>query len=247
MKVARKGNKGGHVTKLQIALNRKLVPSPYLIADGDFGQKTFDALKRFQTQVKLGSDGIAGNKTWIALGLIKVTETVVAGSKFNAPWLDVVLAEKGVAEIKEKGVHNKRIVEYHSTTTLGAKTDEVPWCSSFVNWVMVQSSYKGTNNALAKSWASWGASVDKPFPGVITIIKQKNKNSDTATDSSTGYHVGFFVSKSSSQIRLVGGNQGDKVKESGFMLRSYDIIAYRKPLPRIIGLPFNSKRYINYV
>jgi uncharacterized protein (TIGR02594 family) len=246
MKAARKGDKGSHITKIQIALNRNLKPSPYLIADGHFAQKTFDALKRFQLQAKLTSDGIAGDKTKKALGLDAAVKSVAKTPNVIAPWLDVALAEKGVEEIKGKGLHNKRIVEYHSTTTLGAKTDEVPWCSSFVNWVMIQSGYKGTNNALAKSWANWGAPVAKPFPGAITIIKRKSKNCDVSTGSATGYHVAFFVSLDSTKIKLVGENQGDKVKESGYMLRSYDIVGYRRPFPKFIGFPLNGKRFINY-
>jgi len=249
MNVLRKGSKGSDVTALQIALNKNLQPSPYLPIDGQFGLKVFAALKLFQIQEELGADGIAGKKTWSALGLMKIASVappVLASTNIFAPWLNIALAEKGVAEIKAKGVHNKKIIEYHSTTTLGAKTDEIPWCSSFVNWVMIAGGYKGTDNALAKSWASWGELVSTPFPGAITVIKRKNKNSDAATGSSTGYHVAFFVSLSSTQIRLLGGNQGDKVKESGFMLRSYEVVGYRKPLFKIIGIPLNSDPSMRY-
>ena len=51
-------------------------------------------------------------------------------------WLEIALKEVGVSEIK--GGENKRILEYHASTTLKAKEDEIPWCSSFVNWCMVQ-------------------------------------------------------------------------------------------------------------
>lgn len=250
MNVLRKGSKGSDVTALQIALNKNLQPSPYLPLDGQFGLKTFEALKLFQVQEKLTADGVAGKKTWRALGLMRVASVappVLASTNTFAPWFNIALSENGVSEIKTKGIHNGKIIEYHSTTTLGAKTDEIPWCSSFVNWVMIAAGYKGTNNALAKSWASWGALVSTPFPGAITVIKRKNKGSDTATGSSTGYHVAFFVSLSPTKIRLLGGNQGDKVKESGFMLRSYEVVGYRKPLFKTIGAPFNSNSSARYV
>mgnify|MGYP000420881249 CR=1 FL=1 len=246
MEVARKGDKGTHITRLQLSLNRKLTPSPALIADGHFGQKTFDAIKKYQKQNKLVSDGIAGRNTWKSLGLLtKAATAKKKGPDIITPWLDLVKAEIGTSEISTKGKHNQQILEYHSETSLGARTDEIPWCSSFANWIMLHAGYQGTNNALASSWIKWGMPVTVPYPGVITIIKRKSKESVQATGSSSGYHVAFFVSKSSNKIRLLGGNQGDTVKESGFMLRSYDIIAYRKPFPRIIGVPmnFNTKLY----
>ncbi len=248
MLTLRIGDKGSNVIKLQLLLNRMLKPSPKLKADGHFGAKTKEALIRFQKDKKLTNDGIAGKNTWIALGVKpKKTAPPVIVTQM-APWYDVALAELGITEISEANKHNKRIIEYHSTTTLGAKTDEIPWCSSFVNWVMAQSGIKGTDNALAKSWATWGLEVKIPFKGAVTVIKRKNKNSDKSTGSSTGYHVGFYQSATSGIITLLGGNQSNKVKSSGFYLRSYEVIAYRKPIVGIIGVPLNNswQRYSSY-
>ena len=174
MKTLRKGQKNQLVTRLQILLNQKLTPSPNLKPDGDFGIKTYDIVKQFQKINKLDSDGIVGNKTWAALGqdiLKTVSDNVVLN--VTASWYDVAKAELGVRENSKVNKHNDRIVEYHATTTLGAKTDEVPWCSSFVNWVVIQSQFKGTNNALAKSWLNWGVKVTTPIQGDIVIIKKK--------------------------------------------------------------------------
>ena len=231
------GSKGKDVIRLQILLNGKLKPSPKLKADGDFGVKTREAVLKLQKELKLTADGIVGKKTWEALG-IKATKAVSIPTKTpNAPWYDIALSEVGIKEIVGANKHNKRILEYHATTTLGAKTDEIPWCSSFVNWVMIQAGIKGTNNALAKSWETWGTEVKHPSKGVITVIKRKGKDSDSTTGSSTGYHVGFYHSSNSSIIRLLGGNQSNQVKESGFYLRSYEVVAYRKPPTTILKQP----------
>lgn len=64
----KKGSKGPEVTKLQQLLNQKLQPSPNLIPDGDFGNKTDAAVKAFQKAKGLTPDGIVGPKTWDALG-----------------------------------------------------------------------------------------------------------------------------------------------------------------------------------
>lgn len=231
------GSKGNDVIKLQLLLNRTMKPSPRLKADGAFGGKTQKALMKFQQEHKLKVDGVAGKQTWKALGVKSEPAAQSLVPTVNAPWYDIARAELGIAEISGPDKHNKRIVEYHSTTTLGAKTDEVPWCSSFVNWVMAQAGIKGTNNALAKSWATWGVKAHTPSKGTIVVIKKKSANSDVSTGSSTGFHVGFYESATQSSITLLGGNQSDKVKYSTFYLRTYEVIAYRRPLTAILGVP----------
>ena len=87
----------------------------------------------------------------------------------------------------------------------------------------------GTDNALARSWLNWGKPLTPPAPGAVTVIKRKNATSDTATGSSTGFHVGFFISQTSSTIRLLGGNQSNMVRYSNFLLSSYDVRGHRWP------------------
>lgn len=237
MLVLRLGSRGKEVIEIQLLLNRLLKPSPKLKPDGYFGKKTEIALMQFQNEKKLTADGIAGKNTWSALGIN--SKPIKTSSVFtpNAPWYDIACAEHGITETSVAGKHNKRILEYHASTTLKARTDEVPWCSSFVNWVMSQSGIKGTNNALAKSWATWGMEASIPFKGAIAVIKRKNRTSDLRTGSSTGYHVGFYEISTPATITLLGGNQSNKVKSSTFYLRSYEIIAYRRPIQNRLGYP----------
>lgn len=105
----------------------------------------------------------------------------------------------------------------------------MPWCSSFVNWVIEQSGRRGTDNALAKSWLKWGTALTEPQEGAVTVIKRKNASSDAATGSSTGFHVAFYVSSTATHIRLLGGNQSDEVRYSNFALKSYEVKGYRWP------------------
>jgi len=58
------GSSGADVKILQSALTAAGYP---LSADGSFGPKTDDAVKKFQTAQKLTIDGIVGPKTWAAL------------------------------------------------------------------------------------------------------------------------------------------------------------------------------------
>lgn len=65
--ILRKGSRGDSVRQVQTLLNEKLTPSPGLVADGDFGNKTYTAVVRFQKQANLPADGFVGAQTLNAL------------------------------------------------------------------------------------------------------------------------------------------------------------------------------------
>jgi hypothetical protein len=50
--------------------------------------------------------------------------------------MSIAEGELGIHENSLPGENDWRILEYHQATTLATTTDEAPWCSSFVNWVM---------------------------------------------------------------------------------------------------------------
>lgn len=149
---------GLDVRKLQILLNASLRPSPRLRADGSFGPRTKDAVMRFQRVKGLEVDGVVGPVTWRALGASR-TRGVQAQHVPNipdAPWVRIAQAELGVQEDSSPERHNGRIVEYHQTTSLQATTDEVPWCSSFVNWAMIAAGHPGTNTPSPRAGSTGG-------------------------------------------------------------------------------------------
>ncbi len=230
MTITKYGDSGLEVRKVQLLLNSNLKPNPKLTVDGNFGLQTSTAVKAFQKQAGLDVDGEVGPATRLALS-IKPTPTpvpaVVVGSSSN--WMDIAVAELGIREDSLPGKHNARIVEYHGTTTLKATADETPWCSSFVNWVLIQSGRRGTNSAAAKSWLQWGRQSEEPSLGDIVVIQKKTPGVTQATGSPSGFHVGFLVSKTSASIRILGGNQSDSVKYSNFGLNSYAIKGFRRP------------------
>jgi uncharacterized protein (TIGR02594 family) len=134
---------------------------------------------------------------------------------------------------EELGVHETpgpvataRIAEYHSTTTLRAKSDEVPWCASFVNWCMVRAGLRGTDSAAARSWLAWGKPCD-PVEGCVVVIRQLHAGRDASTGSASGYHVGFFQALDETHVTILGGNQSDSVKVSRFPLSRYAVQGYR--------------------
>lgn len=212
------------IKALQALLNGTLAPPPGLAVDGIMGPRTRAALARYQALKMRINQGDSGR-------LITAADTPGPPGAPSEPesdaWMAIAEGELGTAEVPGAN-HNQRIIAYHGATSLEAQSDEVPWCSSFVNWVMREAGFTGTNNALAKSWASWGVATT-PRYGAITVIKRRHADKDAATGSSTGFHVGFLVAKTADRIRLLGGNQGDMVKLSNFLLGSYEVRAYRWP------------------
>lgn len=129
-------------------------------------------------------------------------------------WL--YIAEDEIGEKEVPGLnHNPRIIEYHSETTLSATTDEVPWCSSFVNWVMKRAGYTPTRSAAARSWATYGKETP-PVQGCIVVLTRNG-----------GGHVGFYVKSSANYVWVLGGNQSNAVNISAYPKSR--VIAYRVP------------------
>lgn len=238
MLILKKGSKGPDVDRLQRLLNSELKPGPRLPVDGVFGDKTNDAVMKFQMTRGLPVDGVVGPQTWTAMGqkfavppsqpangAPSLVSQPADARASGAPWMEIVLAEneRGVKGIPGK-INNPRIVEYHSETSLHATNDETAWCSAFVNWVMKQSGYTGTHNAAAISWLKWGLELTTPRYGAITIV-YNTKHSSHAS----GNHVSFWISQDSTHITLLGGNQGNAVKESSYPLKTWEIKGYRWP------------------
>jgi uncharacterized protein (TIGR02594 family) len=135
----------------------------------------------------------------------------------DSPWLDVAFKEIGVKEVAGL-TDNPRILEYAATTTLRAQSDEVPWCSSFANWVFKQCAIKGTDSAAARSWLNWGQECSARV-GALVVLKRG--------DSSFQGHVGFVVDIGPIFVSVLGGNQSDQVKVSKFLKTK--VIGYRWP------------------
>lgn len=231
----RTGSKGPEVKKLQELLNTTLLLNPPLKIDGDFGRATNAAVKRFQAEKGLGIDGIVGPKTHKALNLYSTNNRPVVKPPpppVVAPvvavtnsWMKIANREIGQKEIAGKG-NNPRIIKYHASTTLKANSDETPWCSSFVNWVIKEAGMQGTNSAAAASWLAWGEKCSGKI-GAITVIR--NAKAANSSLTSSGNHVGFLVRETSTYYELLGGNQSNRVRTSFYPKSSWTLRGYRWP------------------
>lgn len=143
----------------------------------------------------------------------------------NAPWMVIAKKEMGTHETAGRAA-NPRIIEYHAATSLRAQSDEVAWCSSFVNWCMKKAGIKGTNSAGAASWVKWGAATSPKYGAVVVIYNARMASSSLST---TGNHVAFLVEETKTHWVLLGGNQSDSVKVSNFAKAKWQVKACRWP------------------
>lgn len=153
-------------------------------------------------------------------------------------WLAVAAQELGVREASGLAANNPRILDYLSTVPglsklkhvahgkatqhLMSGVDETAWCACFVKWCLTQAGIKqGLRDARARSWRTFG-SQSTPKVGAITVIYRTPFG-----DSSSGWHVGFYVGGPPDAPALLGGNQNNMVCFSQY----YDLkeIHYRWP------------------
>ena len=124
-----------------------------------------------------------------------------------ALFLQKAFKEINVQEVKGDK-HNPRILYYHKFTSLGASTDEIPWCSSFLNFIAVKCGERGTDSAMARSWEDWGKYLTTPVPGCVVVFER-------GPDPKKG-HVSLYLYETKKYIYCLGGNQGDAVAISPY-------------------------------
>ena len=92
------------------------------------------------------------------------------------------------------------------------KSDEVPWCSAFVNWIAWNLGIPRSGNLGARSWLNVGLHVEinDAQPGIdVVVLWRVSANSEYG-------HVGFFNDYLAGNVGLVGGNQSDRVNLTYF-------------------------------
>ena len=161
-------------------------------------QKPVKRLQEFllsagQKLPKYGADGEFGAETTLAIDLLDVPN-----------YVKKALKEVGIYEI-HGGKHHPRVLEYHRSSAGKYSNDEVPWCGSFVNWVLRKSGYETIGvPERAKAWLDFGLPIDEPVMGAIAVKSRKG-----------GGHVAIVVGESpDGKLWCVGGNQNDEVNLS---------------------------------
>ncbi len=97
---------------------------------------------------------------------------------------------------------------------------ETAWCAGFMNSTLAQAGQKGTGSNMARSFLDWGRPVSDPQKGDVAVFKRGDPNGPYG-------HVGLFDGYNpDGSIRVLGGNQGDKVSVASFS--KDDLLGFRR-------------------
>lgn len=97
-------------------------------------------------------------------------------------------------------------------------SDEVPWCSAFVNYIAWLLRLPRSKSLQARSWLQVGIPVELFFAEVgfdVVVLKRGENDAGPEVLSAPG-HVGFFAGAGENWIHVLGGNQGDAVSIQTF-------------------------------
>ena len=129
------------------------------------------------------------------------------------------IAQRFVA-IKEVGgsVDNPQIMAMLRLDNDWPESDEVPWCSAFVNYVCWLVRLPRSKNLRARSWLTIGKGIqlDDAEPGDIVILKRGKGEQPGPEVLKAPGHVGFYAGRFGEFIEVLGGNQSDTVKVSRY-------------------------------
>ena len=118
-------------------------------------------------------------------------------------WLQQAQRYLGTAEWPGSK-HNPIIVRFFALAGFaGVRNDETPWCAAFVNAVMAQCDLPKSGALTARSFLTWGRSIDQPRRGAVAVFRRGQ--------STWQGHVGFVLEVDVTHITLLGGNQSDAV------------------------------------
>lgn len=103
------------------------------------------------------------------------------------------------------------IVFCHGLTTLGEQPDEVPWCSSMLQFPFWLLRLARSKSAAARSWLEVGAvtTLGQAQVGFDVVILRRGS-------SPTAGHCGLFAGKTDTHVHLLGANQSDTVSVAPF-------------------------------
>lgn len=216
MKTLKKGDKGDDVRTLQKALSRHF---PVVVVDGDFGQKTYDAVKLFQEIHDLEADGICGPKTWAALGVKEATNTKAVDSSVVYYPLSKCLTKSSNRSIKYLVIH---YTAGASSAAGRAKSNKATWekkgdaSADFAvdDATMVQF------NPDPKNYYCWGVGGGNGIVNKNSIHIEICSNLKKGANASKANHEGWYFTEESLE---------NAVKLAKILMQKYNI-----PIERVV-------------
>ncbi len=129
--------------------------------------------------------------------------------------LKIAFNELGTEEIVGD-IDNPEVLKYAKDTGIkGITSDEIPWCSTFINWVAWKAGLEYSKKANARSWLNVGQKVSVPEPGDIVVFWRESPQSWKG-------HVAIFlgISIDKKRVYCLGGNQGNRVSVSAYRMNT---------------------------
>ena len=123
----------------------------------------------------------------------------------------------GVKEVAG-AVHNPQIVAMLRLDTPAINSDEIAWCSAFVNYVAWLLRLPRSKSLAARSWLTVGTPVplSEAKTGQDVVIIRRGTTHGPEVVSGAPGHVGFFAGLEGDRILILGGNQGNQVSIARF-------------------------------
>lgn len=137
----------------------------------------------------------------------------------SPPWLISAQKYRGVREIPGAPTA-PAIARWLSDLKAWWTDDETPWCGTFVAACMKENGVRLPKHWYrAKGWLDWGTALTGPAVGCVVVFERQG-----------GGHVGLVTGRTTGgNLLVLGGNQGDMVKESPFGFSR--VLGYRWPIP----------------
>ncbi|WP_417670308.1 TIGR02594 family protein [Roseibium sp.] len=175
-----------------------------LIASLGMDPAEFGALNPHLQEFDVFAEGVPLNIPEASIGQLPAAKSRPVEEKGHLKALDWAIEEfrKRVHEYAGPISSNPQIAAYQQSAS-GVAPDDVPWCSSFVNWCVVKAGLEGTNNNAARSWHQWGTERQIPVQGDVAVFQRK--------DLCWKGHVGFFWNDAGSYLNLLCGNHQNDV------------------------------------
>lgn len=139
---------------------------------------------------------------------------------------DVAQRFVGVAEIPGQR-DNPQVLAMLRLDETWPESDEVPWCSAFLNYVTWLMRLPRSKSLRARSWLQIGRVVglDEARAGFdVVILKRGSGNQPGPSVIEAPGHVGLYAGQEGDHVLVLGGNQGDTVSIA------------RYPVSKILGI-----------
>ena len=100
-------------------------------------------------------------------------------------------------------------------------SEDVPWCSAWVNWVAWLLRLPRSKSLAARSWLAVGTPITlaEARPGFDVVVLKRGANVQAG-------HVGWFSAIGGAHVWILGGNQGDAVSLAAFPVE--DVVGVRR-------------------